>query len=454
MNDRFSFFSLICCLAGKFDYNNDGIADWGFCLTPQTNYFQAFLAPIFQTHLHACEVVDGEKVCDGLHTGQNIFFDVDNFEPLIHNVSFLGYCSIFLYHNSLHRVLQEGFRHAVELYWRFIRASNCQVQTAAGEKCDRKTAFKTGRCAGVISMPGTMTNLLKEGGKYAPPPEVRMDDEVLGEDEYWGRRKIFPGSRMVIDWNKPDRPLVECNDEICPLNRNSINYAPFFAEGGESYALNGQQSKPAATAAMWDLFTWFATLPVGEVPLAGTYRKSQLEPEAIDALAEKWNNRVMADDLSVVLQEYFKDKDEGGNPVQDLFIIGFPDYNEALDTELHKRLLLADISDGGLFNKSDPSKSLDPVTDKDEFDTLYNGFIKDLEKRYETVHAKYGGALSQLSLWRGALGVTPVKSKDDLCADLLASDVASFDRLDCINQVSLEALCQGHESEVEDYKPG
>jgi len=420
-------------LNGKFDYNNDGIADWGFCLTPQTNYFQAFLAPILQTHLQTCDVVDGKKVCDGLHTGQNMFFDVETMEPLIHN---------------------EGYRHAVELYWRFIRASNCQAQTAAGEKCDRKTAFKTGRCAGVISMPGTMTNLLKEGGKYAPPPEERMDAEVLSKDEYWGRRKVFPGSRMVLDWNKPGRPLVECNDELCPLSRNGINYAPFFAEGGESYALNGQQSKPAATAAMWDMFTWFATLPVGEVPLAGTYRKSQLEPEAIDALAEKWDNRVMADDLNAVLQEYFKDKDEGGNPAQDLFIIGFPDYNEALDTELHKKLLLADISDSGLYNKSDPSKSLDPVTDKDEFDVLYDGFIEGLENKYETIHKKYGGALSQLDLWRGALGVTPVKSKDDICADLLASDVASFNRLDCINQVSLKSLCQGQEADVEEYKKG
>jgi hypothetical protein len=41
-----------------------------------------------------------------------------------------------------------------------------------------------------------------------------------------------------------------------------------------------------------------------------------------------------------------------------------------------------------------------------------------------------------------------------LVADLLACDVASFDRLDCIIQVSLEALCQVLESDVEDYKPG
>jgi hypothetical protein len=59
------------------DHDGDGVADWGFCMTPQTNYFQAFLAPIFTVN---------EKDASG-STGQNIFFDTDTFEPLIHNVS-------------------------------------------------------------------------------------------------------------------------------------------------------------------------------------------------------------------------------------------------------------------------------------------------------------------------------------------------------------------------------
>jgi len=59
------------------DHDGDGEPDWGFCLTPQTNYFQAFLAPIFTVN---------QKDASG-STGQNIFFDTDTFEPLIHNVS-------------------------------------------------------------------------------------------------------------------------------------------------------------------------------------------------------------------------------------------------------------------------------------------------------------------------------------------------------------------------------
>ena len=303
-------------------------------------------------------------------------------------------------------------------------------------------------------MPGTMTDLLMEGGKYAPDPAQLMES-VLPDGAYWGRRKVFPGSRKVVNWNKEGLPLEDCVGHICPLAKDGINYAPFFAEGGESYALNGRQSKPAATDAMWDMFTWLSELSVGLVPLAGTYRKSQLTEEAIDALAETWNNTVMAEDLHGVLVEYFKSEEEGGNSVQDLFIIGFPQYNEALDIELHEKLVLASIEDGGLFNMEDPSKSLDPVQNKEEFDKRYDRFIEDLAQRYDDVHAMQdGGALEQLSLWRGALDISPTKTKEEICQDLLAEpDHANFDKLGCAKIVPLKDLCQSQKEDVEAYAP-
>jgi len=406
-----------------WDHNGDGEGDWGFCLTPQTNYFQAFVAPHLQTQLK------DDKDAD---TGQNIFFDVDTFEPLIYN---------------------DGFRKAVELYWRFVKSSNCQYQTPNGQKCSRKTAFPTGRCAGVISMPGTLTNLLREGGKYAPPPENRMD-EFLEEGQYWGRREVFPGSSMVIDWNSPETPLVACNDETCPRARNNVNYAPFFSEGGESFGLNGKQSKPSATDAMWDLFAWFSELPVGEIPLAGTYRRSQLTESALDALIEQWNNTILAEDLHAVLNEYFKEEGDGGNPVQDLFIVGFTDYNKALNTELHDNLVLADMADGGLFNMADPANSVSVGSDL--FEERYARFVKDLAKRYDDVNANMdGGALQQLFLWRGALNLKPTINKDEICANLLAlRDFTSFDKLECNKQIVLRDLCQSQKEDVEAYMPG
>ncbi|KAL3802961.1 hypothetical protein HJC23_011584 [Cyclotella cryptica] len=409
-----------------FDHNGDGEPDWGFCLTPQTNYFNAFVAPIFQTHLREClaDSTGEGTICNkGANTGQNIFFDVETFEPLVFN---------------------EGFKYAVKLYWRFVRSSNCQEESLNGGACDRKTAFPTGRCAGVLSMPGTLTTLLSEGGKYAPPPEYRMDD-VLSEGEYWGRRAVFPGSTKVLDWKAEGLPLVDCTEEKCPLARDGVNYAPFFAEGGESYALNGRQSKPAATHAMWDLFTWFAELPVGDIPLSGVYRKSQLEPEAIEELGDLWNNTIVANDLGDVLGELFKSETEGGNPVQDLFIIGFPQYNDVLDLELHTKMIIKDMSEGGSF----------PLDDEDKFNERFDEFTKALKGGYEEVNSlQEGGALQQLYLWRGALDLHPPKSKQNICEDLLATDQAAFTKLNCLSVVSLKDLCQSQESDVEEYEPG
>lgn len=36
------------------DHNGDGAPDWGFCLTPKTNYLMAFVAPFFQTTQREC----------------------------------------------------------------------------------------------------------------------------------------------------------------------------------------------------------------------------------------------------------------------------------------------------------------------------------------------------------------------------------------------------------------
>lgn len=260
-----------------------------------------------------------------------------------------------------------------------------------------------------------------------------------------------------MNWKKAGLPLESCaSGNVCPLAKNGINYAPFFAEGGESYALNGKQSKPAAISAMWDMFTWLSTLPVGEVPLAGTYRKSHLEPEAIEDLAKHWDNTVMAEDLHSVLQDYFKSEEEGGNVVSDLFIVGFDQYNEALDTELHKNLILADVNDGGLFNVQDPSKSIHPEKNKAEFEKRYNRFVASLAKRYDDINKQQnGGALQQLYLWRGALNIQPTKSKDMICSDLLASaDHVNFDKLACLGAVDLKSLCQSQQSDVEEYSPG
>ena len=420
------------------DHNDDGEGDWGVCLTPQVNYFYAFVAPILQTALRDPKT--------GTQTGQNMFFDSDTFEPFI-------------------RV--PGFRSALELYWRIIRASNCQDQLANGEKCDRKTAFPTGRCAMVISMPGTLTNMLRNGGKYAPRPrtddntgEVVWDvnDQPLGEGgTYWGRRAPMPGSSIVQDWSTKGYPLVSCqdsNNNFCPLaDSDGINFAPFFAEGGEAYALNGRQSKPAARTIMWDMFTWLSELPVTELPLSGQYRKSHLDEEhREDLMANAGWPEQMVDDIFDLLGKYFLSEDEGGNPVQDLLMLGFPDYMGALNEELHTNFLgVSKDATGGLFDRSDPSASIDPVRDAAAFEDAFNSFVDNLESRYNAISDNIsGGQLGQLQRWRQSLNL-PWRTNEELCTAALSSDVASFRRLQCPSVVDLAALCQTHPNDVSNY---
>ena len=105
---------------------------------------KAFLAPILQAD--GCSLQSSAESSQDCH---NMFFDLTTMEPLVDN---------------------PGFKHAVELHSRFMQSSNCHLGLDQGSTvgyCNRKTAFPTGRCAGVISMPGTMSNLLKPGGKYA-----------------------------------------------------------------------------------------------------------------------------------------------------------------------------------------------------------------------------------------------------------------------------------------------
>jgi len=410
------------------DHNGDGEPDWGVCLTPQVNYFYAFVAPILQTQLRNSDA----------KTDQNMFFDVNTFEPLI-------------------RV--PGFRYGLEQYWRIIRSSNCQGQLPKGEKCDRKTAFPTGRCAMVISMPGTLTSMLN--GSRTPKDRVNesgtvvwsIEDQEIGPGgSYWGRRAPFPGSTTVQAWDREaGYPLVSCEEGHCPhADAEGVNYAPFFAEGGEAYALNGRQSKPAAQNVMWDVFTWLSELPVTHLPLSGQYRKSHLDEEAREQLISTggWPEQ-MVDDLFDMLGEYFKGEDEGGNPVQDLLMLGFPEYMGALDEELHTNLLgVKPDSQGGFFDKADPSKSVDPEKDPEVFNAAFELFLDRLEERYDTISREMsGGTLAQLQRWRQSLNL-PWRSDVELCSAVISIDANAFRQLACVHVVDLKTLCQAQLEDV------
>jgi len=433
-------------LNGK-DHNGDGLPDFGFCLSPQPNYFYAFMAPVFYSTRRECNAatlstyVNGARTpptCNGRVTGQNMFFDVETFEPLVDN---------------------PGFRYVVDLHRRVLASSNCQEQQGAGGhytnagvrradfRCDRRKAMAAGRCAGVISMPGTMTKMLlpwDRGGSTSPQP--RFDERSYSDVDYdprgnltwqvqtatgehWGRRLRFPGSTKLYDHSR--RELVNCTPVVCPkaIPHSSgevlVNYAPFFAEGGESYAIRATAASQKKEI-MFDFMAWFASLPIDILPLTGIYRSSQLsEPARLRLVSSGWPE-VMVDDLFELLQFYFRDDEtEGGNAVKDLLIPGFSEYMRALHEELYDRFLLnLTVSFGGLSQST--------------VDASFDGFVSRLTQRYNTINAKYG-KLGQLDRWRKAMNM-PSLSRTQLCAwpdpsaltPLEASSCASADVRPCI----------------------
>ena len=366
-------------LNGK-DHNGDGEPDWGFCLTPQPNYFYAFVAPILQRD--GCKSTAGSAATAGC---DNIFFDTDTFEPLLNNA---------------------GFKHAVALHDRFLKASNCHtgVPSSTVGRCNRKTAFPTGRCAGVISMPGTMNSLLG-GGKYRVDEATNPINTTGLEGGHWGRRIRFPGSSKVLD--KATNTLVDCTTTSCPKatplvgSSQLVNFVPFFSEGGEAYSIRGATSERKKEVVV-DFLSWLSTLPLNDVPLSGQYSRAQLtdtaKAEFIATSAMNWpgstaaGGNIMVDDLFNVLGFYFA---PDTNTAQDLFIIGFSEYMGVIDTELY---------DGFLLN----------ADDQGTFDDRYDRFLNRTIAGFDAVTERYG-RLQQLKRWRASVGL-PAKTDAALCA--------------------------------------
>mmetsp|Transcript_82811 Transcript_82811/g.208543 ORF Transcript_82811/g.208543 Transcript_82811/m.208543 type:complete len:1058 (-) Transcript_82811:163-3336(-) len=420
------------------DHNGDGEPDWGFCITPQPNYFMAFVAPILQMTHRECRLEHGRKTCDGDFTGHNLFFNASTFEPFLDN---------------------PGFRYAVELHRRFLLASNCQDQLkpigtnpyALGGKCCRKVAMQTGKCAGVISMPGTMTKLLKPwsaGGEFAPQP--RRDQtgsivwQVSTEDgSYWGRRLRFPGSTKV--WDRDANLLRDCDPVLCPKalphsrTGRLVNYAPFFAEGGESYAIRAAGSEIKKDL-IWELFSWLGTLPVTALPLSGFYRESQIRSETQNnQLIENGWPRQMVDDLFRLLNFYFLDLEEGdgngslGNAAMDLLVLGFSEYMSEL-----KRFMLQDflLNPDVYYNHSNP---------KVFPEELYRLSAQRLTVAYDE-HTKKYGRLNQITRWRASLNM-PFMTHPEICDKirhkLLEEDCRQFMPSDTRDFVTPALLCMG-----------
>ena len=96
------------------------------------------------------------------------------------------------------------------------------------------------------------------GHKYAVKASDLVANVTQLEGGHWGRRSLFPGARTVWDraCGTGSNCMKPCTPDLCPhaLSTNTsgrstdtgtsgaqqerlVNFAPFFAEGGESYAI-------------------------------------------------------------------------------------------------------------------------------------------------------------------------------------------------------------------------
>lgn len=208
-------------------------------------------------------------------------------------------------------------------------------------------------------------------------------------------------------YNSATRQLQPCTRELCPhavesskLQGTLINYAPFFAEGGESYSIRAGAPE-SKREVMQDFFGWLSTLPVTRLPLSGQYRRSHLQEEQKQVLVDDGWPQVMADDLFEVLTKYF---DEEGNQAQDLLMLGFSEYYSVLDEEVFYSFLLSD----DFYYLRDEEWPL-------VFDDRYAAFVAAVKSRYSAITDDKYGRLQQLQRWRASLSLPPV-TVEELCA--------------------------------------
>ena len=289
-------------------------------------------------------------------------------------------------------------------------------------------------------MPGTMNKLLgsKPGHAYSMRADQLVHDLDGLQGQHWGRRAPFPGSSVVWDRScsgSGANCLTECRSGsgssgggrggTCPHavrkagadgRERLVNYAPFFAEGGESYAVRAGTGDTAKEV-MVELFTWLADLPTPDVPLSGHYSTTQLAAGSVDEFqAESGWPPVMVEDLlrpGGVLPTYFN----SGNQVQDLLLIGFSEYMAVVDNALYTSFLL------------DPAVALEDDATASRFEAGFAELVANLTRGFDRVTAKYGGRLSQLKRWRSSLN-RPELTDAQLC-DLINSNGVAYTGPEC-----------------------
>lgn len=271
-------------LHGK-DLDGDGKPDAGACVVTLANeysasYFFAFASPFIQTY--------------GLDEG--IFFDPNNMKP---------------------KFTAEKYSYILELYKEMIDHSTHSI---VGETSWQRASdmFLQQKCALTFNFHGGLKPILTS-------LKTKEEAETF-------RMKMIPGTRVVLSGD--GKTLEECDEQRCPhADKNMVNRAPFYGEGGIGIAFNAH-SKPddleAATSFAISLTGPEDSLPLTTLPLnlLDPYRYSHFknvdDPESAETkvyIADGWNHQTLLNWKTDYISAF-----EHGNGVKDLAIYGKAQY--------------------------------------------------------------------------------------------------------------------------------
>jgi len=220
-------------LAKKFqgkDLNGDGDPDYGSCVSMKRGA-QAY----WFIHTIAAPYIQSKG------TGQGVFFNTDNMDPLINNAAFSKAMDIYS------EMKAYGPPDSLNL-----------------DVGDTRALFTSGRCALSIDW--------GDIGTLAIDPDTSVVADKTGA-------MVAPGSTEVLDWDTGE--LVPCSEgDNCPYAEDGVNHAPYAAFGGWSGGVNAA-ADPKVKDAAYAFFSYMSAPAQSNVDVTigktgfNPYRQSQ-----------------------------------------------------------------------------------------------------------------------------------------------------------------------------------
>jgi multiple sugar transport system substrate-binding protein len=211
------------------DLNGDGKADFGSCISKKRGA---------QSYWFIYDVAASFLQSKG--TSQGIFFDTNDFKPLVNN---------------------EGFAEALRIFNETTKyGPPDELNMDVG---DTRNLFVSGQCA-----------LSLDWGDIGA---LAIDNEKSNVIDKVGAA-ILPGSTKVVD--RETGKLVACDADTCPYATDGVNHTPFAAYGGHSASINAKVEDKVKDAA-YAFFSYMSQPAQSNVDVTigksgfNPYRKSQ-----------------------------------------------------------------------------------------------------------------------------------------------------------------------------------